>query len=95
MSKAKNKALESIREALKDPYQKASLQNATDVILAVKEALLVMDVEVEAERVAHRDRNLLPNYDGALYDADPNCKHEVEVKNSGVGCRKCRGWFCY
>lgn len=34
-----------------------------------------------------------------LYDADPNCKHEVRAKEmhegGGVECRKCKGWFCY
>lgn len=33
-------------------------------------------------------------YNGELYHADPNCKHEVTIKWSGVECRKCGGWFC-
>lgn len=30
-----------------------------------------------------------------LYDADPNCEHDIETLWSGVRCKKCRGWFCY
>lgn len=31
-----------------------------------------------------------------LWDADPNCKHEVKpALGGGVKCTKCRGWFCY
>lgn len=29
-----------------------------------------------------------------LYDADPNCKHEVVAQWSGVKCKHCPGWFC-
>lgn len=30
-----------------------------------------------------------------LYDADPNCKHNIVSQWSGVKCSKCPGWFCY
>lgn len=30
-----------------------------------------------------------------LYDADPDCKHEVVTLQSGVKCKHCSGWFCY
>lgn len=31
-----------------------------------------------------------------LYNADPNCEHEVIHKLSGgIACIKCTGWFCY
>lgn len=30
-----------------------------------------------------------------LWNADPNCKHEIVNKWSGVECKKCKGWFCY
>lgn len=31
-----------------------------------------------------------------LFDADPNCKHNVvPALGGGVKCTKCRGWFCY
>ena len=29
-----------------------------------------------------------------LFDADPNCKHEIEYKWSGFKCKHCPGWFC-
>lgn len=29
-----------------------------------------------------------------LYDADPACKHDVEILWSGIKCKKCRGWCC-
>lgn len=32
----------------------------------------------------------------ALYDADPDCEHEVEEqRRGGVKCKHCPGWFCY
>lgn len=30
-----------------------------------------------------------------LYNADPNCVHNVVPVSSGVKCTKCDGWFCY
>jgi hypothetical protein len=30
-----------------------------------------------------------------LYNADPNCKHQVVSLWSGVKCIHCKGWFCY
>lgn len=37
------------------------------------------------------------NDDGSdLWDADPNCKHEVvSAPGGGAKCRKCKGWFCF
>lgn len=33
--------------------------------------------------------------DHKLYDADPNCEHEIICADSGgLKCRKCTGWFC-
>ena len=31
-----------------------------------------------------------------LYDADPDCDHEIiEKASGGIECTKCEGWFCY
>ncbi len=30
-----------------------------------------------------------------LYNADPDCDHEIVELDSGVKCVKCTGWFCY
>ena len=31
-----------------------------------------------------------------LFDADPNCKHDIVcAPGGGVKCTKCRGWFCF
>ena len=31
-----------------------------------------------------------------LWDADPNCKHNIESAiGGGIRCTKCTGWFCY
>lgn len=29
-----------------------------------------------------------------LWDADPNCDHDIETLSSGVRCKKCKGWCC-
>ncbi len=29
-----------------------------------------------------------------LYNADPNCKHEIISLWSGVKCKNCTGWYC-
>ena len=29
-----------------------------------------------------------------LFNADPDCKHYIEVQWSGVKCIKCDGWYC-
>lgn len=30
-----------------------------------------------------------------LFDADPECEHNIISKWSGVQCLKCNGWFCF
>lgn len=30
-----------------------------------------------------------------LYNADPNCKHKIIEKWSGIVCVKCGGWNCF
>lgn len=30
----------------------------------------------------------------ALYNADPNCEHDIVLLWSGYKCAKCPGWFC-
>jgi len=32
--------------------------------------------------------------DFELFDADPTCTHDIQTLDSGVKCKKCRGWFC-
>jgi len=35
-------------------------------------------------------------YKGELYNADPNCEHELDEKQfGGIKCKHCSGWFCY
>lgn len=43
------------------------------------------------------DTKSLASYtDDDLFDADPNCKHEVvSAPGGGVKCKKCSGWFCF
>ena len=44
---------------------------------------------------AYRDRNLTDYPTSDLWNADPECKHEVEhASGGGVKCRKCGGWKC-
>lgn len=34
--------------------------------------------------------------DQELWEADPNCVHDIQAQPSGgIKCTKCRGWFCY
>lgn len=34
--------------------------------------------------------------DEKLYDADPNCNHELDPRGyNGIKCMHCKGWFCY
>lgn len=34
--------------------------------------------------------------DEKLYDADPDCEHELDPNSmSGIKCLHCGGWFCY
>ena len=35
------------------------------------------------------------NYDGDLWDADPDCLHILDPScYSGIKCLKCGGWYC-
>lgn len=41
-------------------------------------------------------RPLKKIYTGELYNADPNCEHELDERCiSGIRCKHCNGWFCY
>lgn len=35
-----------------------------------------------------------PEPQQVLYNADPNCRHVIVEKYSGVQCAKCTGWYC-
>ena len=51
--------------------------------------------EVARLRVSKEEDTVI-EYNGELFRADPDCKHEVYAKMAGgVKCRKCPGWFCY
>lgn len=41
------------------------------------------------------ERKDLKSDEDVLYDADPNCIHEIKNLWSGIKCKKCKGWFCY
>ncbi len=30
-----------------------------------------------------------------LWDADPDCSHEIIADFGGVHCKHCAGWYCY
>jgi hypothetical protein len=46
------------------------------------------------ENLSRITNKYFPNL--ALWDADPNCKHEeVSQPGGGVKCIKCNGWFCF
>lgn len=31
-----------------------------------------------------------------LYDADPECRHNIKcASGGGIKCTKCGGWFCF
>jgi hypothetical protein len=35
-------------------------------------------------------------WEDTLYDADNNCKHDIQPANGGgIRCPKCSGWFCF
>lgn len=60
-----------------------------------------MSIDMHEEYTADRFKHLLEKkrmQDSLnaieLYDADPNCNHDVQSLWSGVKCRKCRGWYC-
>ena len=45
--------------------------------------------------VEHMTKNWDFDYKTDLWDADPNCEHELDPKcYSGVRCLKCSGWYC-
>ena len=49
-------------------------------------------VKAEAEPVS----STVPFDFNELWDADPNCKHDIKnAPGGGVKCTKCRGWCCY
>jgi len=37
----------------------------------------------------------IPFEEQKLYDADPNCKHNIVAQWSGIRCSNCGGWFCH
>lgn len=44
---------------------------------------------------ASKNKSIITDYPAdKLYNAKPDCVHEVETQWSGVKCRKCPGWYC-
>ncbi len=56
---------------------------------ALFEHLGILEDEEEREST-----NAYYKEEGRLYNADPNCDHDIEEQWSGVKCRKCPGWYC-
>lgn len=76
---------ELIREMAEAPIHAARLLLVTEDDSAAKS-----EFPTFREVVANEDR------EQPLYDADPNCMHEiVDAPGGGVRCEKCGGWFCY
>jgi hypothetical protein len=48
--------------------------------------------EETGEKYAVREEDY--KYDWTLYNADPDCEHDVQPVSSGVKCTKCTGWYC-
>ncbi len=42
-----------------------------------------------------KDEDLLYGEEDFLFNADPNCVHDIKTLWDGVKCKKCPGWFCY
>ena len=57
----------------------------------------IKQLQGEVKRLTfHRTRTQPLEYNGELFSADLNCKHEIYAKmTGGIKCRKCPGWFCY
>ena len=52
--------------------------------------------KIERDSCVKSAKNVIHGYTGELYNADPNCEHNVVAQLSGgVKCTKCGGWFCY
>ena len=50
----------------------------------------------EVDEPAPADLNYVVDADFAyLFNAEPNCDHDVQEHWSGVKCTKCDGWFCF
>lgn len=45
---------------------------------------------------SYKNRKREKSYVEELWNADPNCKHEIiGARGGGVKCTKCPGWFCF
>lgn len=54
------------------------------------------DIEDCPDRETYDDLKFEHLRDIKLYNADPNCNHNIVPQLSGgVKCTKCGGWFCY
>lgn len=53
--------------------------------------------KAKAEKVVKTFDEMLEEDDNdELFDADPNCQHNlISPRGGGVKCTKCPGWFCY
>ncbi len=58
------------------------------------QVISLVDLSLLCSSVVVDDKNN-GDWDDNLFDADPNCIHEIKNKWSGVECVKCGGWFCY
>ena len=56
--------------------------------------MYLLDIHFEQEQEKADKEDELPNFKSEkLFNADPNCQHVVVARWSGVGCKKCSGWF--
>ena len=79
-------------------------KNTEESTLAEKQSIKdaeTMEIAIGVKIIGHtpeQKKRLLPNstYEDELWDADPDCEHEiVSASGGGIKCKKCGGWFCY
>lgn len=53
-------------------------------------------IEMDMNELEERAIDSLTPTDDFLWEADPNCVHDIQsASGGGIRCTKCSGWFCY
>ena len=82
--------------------EQAPLQVYHEIIERIGEAMADSGVaeitvgNVKISRIPYENESKGLPWTGELWDADPDCDHEVvNAPGGGVKCNKCPGWFCF
>ena len=79
-----------------DTISKENYKRLESLSLWIGHAPEILKSPNPSDKNDKNDKNFDDSFETDLFEADPNCEHEiVDAIGGGVKCKHCNGWFCF